>query len=89
MAAEMRSEAGLPKDCMPEGKIKGPTDVEPSPFICDAHSEPETDPGPSPTGLSGSSFTEMKTSQRATVAADCTLEIADSQGLKASFARLL
>ena len=29
MAAEMRSEAGLPKDCMPEGKIKGPTDVEP------------------------------------------------------------
>ena len=88
MAAEMLSEAALPKDCMPEGKIKGPTNVEPSPFICDARSNQKR-PRTLTTGLSGSSLIQMETSQRATVAADCTLEIADSQGLKASFARLL
>ncbi len=88
MAADKRSEAALLKNWMPEGKIKGPTDVEPSPFICDAHLA-RNKPRTLTTGLSGSRLKEMKTSQRAAVAADCTLEIADSHGLKASFARLL
>lgn len=58
MAAEMRSEAALPEDRMLKGKIKGPTDVEPSPFICDARSAKKT-PDPHHR-VSGSSLIEME-----------------------------